>query len=146
MTASAETPESTPERSTDTDAAVTAVIAGWNDDARDERSSPPEPPSPPSPPPATPPSSSPSDTAAAASAHPRPTVRWGAIVWALLFGALAGTTLWLLLDPDRREGAGEWLAALSPLAAVLYAVVALGVIVALFGIVGLIRRGERTRR
>ncbi|MDQ0894707.1 hypothetical protein [Agromyces ramosus] len=127
MNASAETPGTTPEHPTDTDAAVTAVIAGWNDRAHDEPASP-------------------SDTGAAASAHARPTVRWGALVWSLLFGALAGTALWIMLDPDRREATGEWLTTLSPLAAALYAVVVLGIIVALFGIVGLIRRGERATR
>jgi hypothetical protein len=158
--AAAETPDrnapsTTPEHPTDTDAAVTAVIAGWNDEARDERD--------PrgtagqmagtglTPPPAAPTATaaaaaSPNGAGAAASAHPRPTVRWGALVWSLLFGALAGTALWLMLDADRREATGDWLATLSPLAAGLYAVVALGIILALFGIVGLIRRGEHARR
>jgi len=146
------------EHAIDTDAAVTAVIAGWNDETRNERdpggtgaSGPTLPLTPPTPaPPATTPSSngtvSSNGTSAAASAHPRPTVRWGALVWSLLFGALAGTALWLMLDPDRLDATGEWLATLSPLAAALYALVALGVILALFGIVGLIRRGEHSRR
>src|SRR5688572_14572016 len=158
MTAAAETPDrdtpsTTPEHPTDTDAAVTAVIAGWNDEARDERD--------PrgtgaqtaatalTPPPAAPAATAtapPNGAGASASAHPRPTVRWGALVWSLLFGALAGTALWLMLDADRREATGDWLATLSPLAAALYAVVALGIILALFGIVGLIRRGEHARR
>ena len=153
------TPDTTPEHAIDTDAAVTAVIAGWNDETRDERdpggtgaSEPMLPLTPPTPPPPAPaatyssgtPTSN--DTATAAPASSRPTVRWGALVWSLLFGALAGTGLWVMLDPDRREATGEWLATLSPLAAALYAVVALGIIVALFGIVGLIRRGEHSRR
>lgn len=146
MTASAETPGATPEHPSDTDAAVTAVIAGWNDEARDER----DPRGTGADPALTPPPAaltvSSNGTTAAASAHPRPTVRWGALVWSLLFGALAGTALWLMLDPDRLDATGEWLAALSPLAAALYALVALGVVLALFGIVGLIRRGERTDR
>ena len=154
------TPGTTPEHAIDTDAAVTAVIAGWNDETRDERdpggtggSSGSEPTLPLTPPPApapTPTSSSGTatsiDTATAAPASSRPTVRWGALVWSLLFGALAGTALWVMLDSDRREATGEWLATLSPLAAALYAVVALGIIVALFGIVGLIRRGEHATR
>jgi hypothetical protein len=165
MTASPETPGSTPEPPTDTDAAVSAVIAGWNDEARDERDpagTGTETPLTPPPPAAT---TTPSNgatfsngtassngtafsngTAPVASALPRPTVRWGAIVWSLLFAALAGTSLWLMLDPERREATGEWLATLSPLAAALYGLVALGVILALFGIVGLIRRGERADR
>ncbi|GAA1807494.1 hypothetical protein [Agromyces neolithicus] len=75
----------------------------------------------------------------------RPTIRWGALVWSLLFGATAGFTLWVLIDPSRRLAVGEWLTTLNPLAAGLYGLIALGVILALFGIVGLIRRGERAR-
>jgi hypothetical protein len=152
MTASAETQGTTPEYSTDTDAAVTAVIAGWNDAAPDERD-PRVTGAEPAPTPPTPSAATTATTTAysngtntAASTHPRPTVRWGALVWSLLFGALAGAALWLMLDADRREATGEWLATLSPLAAALYAVVALGVVLALFGIVGLIRRGERAKR
>lgn len=77
---------------------------------------------------------------------PGPTVRWGALVWALIFGGTAALTLWILVDPARRLAADAWIAGLNPLAAWLYALIAVGVIVALFGIVGLIRRGERARR
>ena len=76
----------------------------------------------------------------------RPTIRWGALVWSLLFGATAGFTLWVLVDPARRLAVGEWLTTLNPLAGALYGLVGLGVVLALFGIVGLIRRGERIRR
>jgi hypothetical protein len=76
----------------------------------------------------------------------RPTIRWGALVWSLLFGATAGFTLWVLIDPARRLAVGEWLTTLNPLAAGLYGLVGIGVILALFGIVGLIRRGERAGR
>lgn len=125
----------------DADAAVTAIIAEWGDPAGERPA--PTPPVPPLPPtPSLPPSGDVSVTSPAA----RPTVRWGALVWALLFGATAAATLWIIIEPARRDAVGEWLATLSPLAAALYAIVAVGVIVALFGIVGLIRRGERTRR
>lgn len=76
----------------------------------------------------------------------RPTVRWGALVWSLLFGALAATTLWVIAEPARRDAVGASFANLSPLAAALYALLALGVLVVVFGLVGLIRRGERVRR
>ena len=76
----------------------------------------------------------------------RPTIRWGALVWSLLFGATAGFTLWVLVDPARRLAVGDWLTTLDPLAAALYGLVGLGVVLALFGIVGLIRRGERAAR
>ena len=76
----------------------------------------------------------------------RPTIRWGALVWSLLFGATAGFTLWVLVDPARRLAVGDWLTTLDPLAGALYGLVGLGVVLALFGIVGLIRRGERAAR
>lgn len=75
-----------------------------------------------------------------------PTIRWGALVWALLFLAIAGTTIWLLVSPERRDAVGDWLASVHPLVLVLSGVIAVGVVIALFGIVGLIRRGERARR
>ncbi|GAA1767863.1 tetraspanin family protein [Agromyces humatus] len=96
------------------------------------------PPPAPAPAPATAPA--PADTVA------RPTIRWGALVWSLLFGATAAFTLWVLIDPARRLAVGEWLTTLNPLAAALYGLIAVGVILALFGVVGLIRRGERARR
>ncbi|GAA1965179.1 hypothetical protein [Agromyces allii] len=77
---------------------------------------------------------------------PKPTVRWGALVWALIFGGSAALTLWILVDPARRLAADAWITGLNPLAASLYALIAVGVVVAMFGIVGLIRRGERARR
>lgn len=76
----------------------------------------------------------------------QPTVRWGALVWALLFGSVGAFALWTLVDPARRDDAVWWAIGLHPTMAVLYGLIAVGVIVALFGIVGLIRRGERKRR
>lgn len=83
---------------------------------------------------------------AQATSPERPTIRWGALVWSLLFGATAGFTLWVLVEPARRLAVGEWFLTLNPLAGALYGLVAVGIVLALFGIVGLIRRGERTRR
>lgn len=76
----------------------------------------------------------------------RPTVRWGALVWSVIFGAVAATTLWVVVAPPRRDAVGEWLMDLSPLAATLYLLLALGALVAVFGLVALIRRGERGGR
>ena len=75
----------------------------------------------------------------------RPTVRWGALVWSLIFGAIAMTTLWMIADPGRRDVVGEWLFGLTPLAAGLYLLLVVGVLVAVFGIIALIRRAERER-
>lgn len=76
----------------------------------------------------------------------RPMVRWGALVWSLLFGALAATTLWVIVEPARRDAVGAAFANLSPLAAALYALLAIGVLIVVFGLVALIRRRERARR
>lgn len=89
----------------------------------------------------------PAPAPAPAPAHVEgPTIRWGALVWALLFLAIAGTTMWLLVSPERRDAVGDWLGSVHPLVLVLSGVIAVGVVIALFGIVGLIRRGERARR
>ena len=84
-------------------------------------------------------------TPSTAASATRPTVRWGALVWALIYGTIAAVTLWILVDPDRRDDAASWFAELNPFAAGLYALILVGIVVALFGIVGLIRRGERSR-
>ncbi|MEF3402580.1 hypothetical protein [Agromyces sp. CCNWLW203] len=153
-------PNDASKSSTDPDDAITAILAGPGTPGADAgtrtaltppaasdlpatpgASATPEPPLPPVPPvPLASPVSSVSPVSPA-----RPTVRWGALVWALLFGATAATTLWVLVDSARRDLVGDWLVTLSPLTATLVAVIIVGVVLALFGIVGLIRRAERAR-
>jgi len=91
---------------------------------------------------------SPASAAASPTSPPaeRPTIRWGALVWALLFGTVASLALWVLVDPARRDAAVWWAIGLQPMMTVLYGLVAIGVVVVLFGMVGLIRRAERKRR
>jgi len=84
-------------------------------------------------------------TDAPGTRHARPTVRWGALVWSLVFAAIAATTLWVIADPERRDAVGEWLFDLTPLGAALYLLLVVGALTAVFGIVALIRRGERER-
>jgi hypothetical protein len=67
-------------------------------------------------------------------------------VWSLLFGAIAATTLWVTVVPARRDALGEWLLGLGPVVAALYALLAIGVLIVVFGLVAVIRRGERARR
>lgn len=138
-------PNDASQSTTETDAAITAILAGPGRPGAGEAAAPavaadrstvPAPPPAPAPAPASP----------TVAPQAQPTVRWGALVWALLFGMTAATTLWVLVDPARREVVGDWLITLSPLTATLTAVIIVGVVVALFGIVGLIRRGERARR
>ncbi|GAA1782544.1 hypothetical protein [Agromyces lapidis] len=86
------------------------------------------------------------EAAATSTPLPRPTIRWGALVWALLFGTIAGFTLWTLVDLQHRDEVLFWIAAVPMQLVPLYLLAAAGVVVALFGVVGLIRRGERQRR
>ncbi|HEY9323738.1 MAG TPA: hypothetical protein VIP50_02305 [Agromyces sp.] len=120
-------PGDTDQPKRETDVAATAILADWSTSTAGE-------------PTAT------SPISPASAPRQRPTVRWGALVWALLFGSMAATTLWVIVDPARRDAVGDWLITLSPLTATLTGVIVVGVVVALFGIVGLIRRGERARR
>lgn len=81
------------------------------------------------------------------SAQPeeRPRVRWAAIVWGLLFAAIAAGTLAILLRPESRDAFAEWAFALSPLTVTLYGLLALGALVLVGGLAGLLRRAQRRR-
>lgn len=76
----------------------------------------------------------------------RPTVRWGALVWSLVFAGLASLSLWFMIDRPARRSAAEWFGSLDAFTAGLYALASLGALIAIFSIVGLLRRGERARR
>ena len=77
------------------------------------------------------------------TAAPRPRTRWAAIVWGLFFLAVATTALWIILDDDRREVAGSWIGGLNPWSAVTYLGLAVGVLLLVAGIAGLVRRAQR---
>ncbi len=72
-------------------------------------------------------------------------MRWGALVWSLVFGGLAATTLWVVLAPGARDALAAWLIQLTPVTALLSTLLAIGVLVAVFGVVALIRHGEHAR-
>lgn len=74
------------------DAATTAILPDWSDPADGSVTSP---------------------TAGTAPAAAGPTVRWGALVWALLFGGASAATLWVLVDPMRRDAVGDWVLTLN---------------------------------
>ena len=78
----------------------------------------------------------------AASGH-RPRTRWAAIVWGLVFAALASGALYVVLSPQHRLELIEWVTSLEPTTLALYGALAIGVIVLLFGLVGLLRRAQR---
>ena len=79
---------------------------------------------------------------AAASSH-GPRTRWAAIVWGLVFAALASGALYVVLSPQHRLELIEWVTGLQPTTLALYGALAIGVIVLLFGLVGLLRRAQR---
>ena len=52
----------------------------------------------------------------------------------------------MLLEPGVRLGLQGWLFELTPMTTVLYLLLAIGLLVAVFGVVALIRRGEQPDR
>lgn len=88
------------------------------------------------------------ETAAAASAIHTETVtpprtRWAAIVWGLLFAAVAATSLWLIADDDRRSGIADWALTLTPVTISALMILAIGVLVLVTGASALLRTVQR---
>lgn len=74
---------------------------------------------------------------------PMPRTRWTAIVWGLFFGGLAVAGLMLLGDPTRRDDLIMSVNALSAGSLVAGAVLAVGILVLVAGLAGLIRHAQR---
>ncbi|PQZ59193.1 MULTISPECIES: hypothetical protein [unclassified Microbacterium] len=72
-----------------------------------------------------------------------PRTRWGAIIWGLLFAAIAATALWMLADDDRRDAVADGLVALTPTTIVTILLLTVGVLLLVGGAAGLIRRAQR---
>lgn len=72
-----------------------------------------------------------------------PRTRWAAIVWGLLFAVIAAGTLAVVLVPERRLDLARWFTTLEPAAIGLYAALAVGTIVLLASLVGILRRAQR---
>ena len=81
--------------------------------------------------------------AAQAFVAARPRTRWAAIIWGLVLAAIAGFGVWTLLESERREGLVDWLSTLTAPAAIAYAVLAVGVLALVIGMVGVARRIQR---
>lgn len=71
-----------------------------------------------------------------------PRTRGAAIVWGLLFAAIAGFGIWTLSDDARREGAADWMTTLTPNTVVSLVLLAIGVLILVGGAVGLIRHAQ----
>ncbi|NYD67266.1 hypothetical protein [Agromyces atrinae] len=80
---------------------------------------------------------------AAAAPVERPRVRWAGILWGLVFTATAAIAIALLVDPVRRDDADVWLRTQTPGTIALYGLLALGAIILVSGLVGVIRRLQR---
>jgi hypothetical protein len=78
-------------------------------------------------------------------ALPRPRTRWAAIVWGAVFMALAAAGIGLASAPERLDDVAVWLLQVEPGAAVAYGLLAVGGLVLVIGLAGLLRRAQRAR-
>jgi len=78
------------------------------------------------------------------SAGPGPRTRWAGIVWGLVLGALAAAGIWLAAGEGRIDDLVAWTQTLTSAMVVGYAVLAIGALVLVLGLVGLLRRAQRT--
>lgn len=82
----------------------------------------------------------------ASDVSPAPRTRWAAIVWGIFLATLAWAGIWILSSPTRRDDVTDWLAGLTPGTITALGLLSLGVLVLITGLVGLIRRAQRTLR
>ncbi len=75
--------------------------------------------------------------------EPAPRIRAGAIAWGVIVSTLALVTLLLVLDLGRRDAFGYWLRSLDGPDYGILAVLALGGLLLLLGLLGVIRRLQR---
>lgn len=81
--------------------------------------------------------------AEAGAERPRtPRTRWAAIVWGLVLGVLALAGVWLTADPERLDAALTWAGELDAGAAVAYGLLAIGALLLIGGLAGLLRRAQ----
>ncbi|GAA3924078.1 hypothetical protein GCM10022382_32260 [Microbacterium invictum] len=82
------------------------------------------------------------DEADTGTSATRPRTRWAAILWGLVFAALAVAGIQLVSSPERFDQMLDWLAALTAPAVIAYALLTVGVLVLVAGLVGLLRRAH----
>ncbi len=83
---------------------------------------------------------------------PRPTdtpaltarIRWAGIVWGLFFSALSVAALWIVGSAERRDDVAEWYSQLTGPTVAGVAVLALGALLLVAGLVGLLRRAQKS--
>lgn len=79
----------------------------------------------------------------AAPALPAPRLRWAAIIWGTVCAAIAGYGLWTLTSADRRDALRMWVTELTVASAIAYGLLAVGALVVILGLIGLLRRAQR---
>ncbi len=84
----------------------------------------------------------------AASLPPEPTpsgprTRWAGIVWGLALAAVAAAGVWLASGAGRADELVAWARTLTVATGIGYGVLALGALVLITGLVGLLRRAQR---
>jgi hypothetical protein len=72
-----------------------------------------------------------------------PRTRWGGIVWGLAFAALAVGGIWLASGAGRVDALAAWMRQLPTGTAVGYGILAIGGLLLVVGMVGLLRRAQR---
>lgn len=83
------------------------------------------------------------EPASTSAASPRPRIRWGAIVWGLIVSSVAIITLAVIRTGAGRESFALWLTGLTPGGIWLIAVLVLGSILLLLGLLSALRRLQR---
>ncbi len=85
----------------------------------------------------------PSADSAVLSEPRRARTRWAGIVWGLVFVVLAGAGLSLTSAEDRADELAAWIAGLDTATAIGCGLLAVGALVLVTGLVGLLRRAQR---
>lgn len=82
-------------------------------------------------------------SASAAPPLARPRIRWGGIVWGVVLAALSAWGVSVAAAPDAVGRIAEWAQRIEPVTIVAYALLAVGALVLVTGLVGLARRGQK---
>lgn len=77
---------------------------------------------------------------------PRPRVRWAAIIWGVVFAAIAAVVLAIVIDPAARDAASAWWTTLSVGGLVLTSLLIVGGLLLVAGVAGIARRASRAPR
>ncbi|MCT9818932.1 hypothetical protein N3K63_01385 [Microbacterium sp. W1N] len=73
----------------------------------------------------------------------RARTRWAGIVWGLVFVGLAAAGVWLSSAEGRADELAAWIQRLDTATAIGYGLLAVGALVLVTGLVGLLRRAQR---